>query len=59
VSNAEIIDIGPRWDAGVPLPHLVCDGSRAFVVCLPAEPDPDWDGTCVTVAPADDAHAGS
>lgn len=31
---AEVIDIGPRWDTGAPLPHLVGNGSRVFVVCL-------------------------
>jgi hypothetical protein len=51
---AQVIDIGPRWDVGAPLPHLISDGSRAFVVCLASQPDPDWDGTYVTmVSPAD------
>lgn len=30
---AKVIDIGPRWDIGAPLPHLISNGSRAFVVC--------------------------
>ena len=42
---AREIDIGPRWDTGAPLPHLVSNGSRAFVVCLADQPDPHWDGT--------------
>ena len=42
---ATVIDIGPRWDIGAPLPHLVGDGSRAFVACMASVPDPDWDGT--------------
>jgi hypothetical protein len=46
---ARVIDIGPQWDAGAPLPHLISNGSRAFVVCLASEPDPEWDGTYVTV----------
>jgi hypothetical protein len=51
---ATVIDIGPRWDIGAPLPHLVSNGSRAFVVCLASQPDPDWDGTYVrVVSPAD------
>jgi hypothetical protein len=52
---AQVIDIGPKWDIGAPLPHLVSNGSRAYVVCFADEPDPDWDGTYVTmVSPADE-----
>jgi hypothetical protein len=51
---AQVIDIGPRWDVGTPLPHLISNGSRAFVVCLASLPDPEWDGTYVkVVSPAD------
>ncbi len=51
---ARVIDIGPRWDVGAPLPHLISNGSRAFIVCLASQPDRDWDGTYVTmVSPAD------
>jgi len=33
---------------------VISNGSRAFVVCLASQPDPTWDGTCVTmVSPAD------
>ena len=53
---ARVIDIGPRWDVGAPLPHLVSNGSRAFVACLADQPDPSWDGTWVRlVSPADEA----
>ncbi|MGH3187120.1 MAG: hypothetical protein ACRDOL_07665 [Streptosporangiaceae bacterium] len=53
---ARVIDIGPRWDAGAPLPHLVSNGSRAFVACLADQPDPSWDGTYVRlVSPADES----
>jgi len=52
---AVVIDVGPRWDVGAPLPHLVSNGSRAFVVCHAHEPDPDWDGTYTRmVSPADE-----
>jgi len=47
---AQVIKIGPRWDVGAPLPHLISNGSRAFVVCLASQPDPEWDGTYVKVA---------
>jgi hypothetical protein len=53
---ARVIDIGPRWDIGAPLPHLVSNGSRAFVACLASQPDPDWDGTYVTVVSPADEH---
>jgi hypothetical protein len=50
---AQVIDIGPRWDTGAPLPHLISNGSRAFVVCRAHQPDPHWDGSYVTmVSPA-------
>ena len=53
---AQVIGIGPRWDPGAPLPHLVSNGSRAFVVCLASQPDPHSDGTCVTMVSPADAH---
>jgi hypothetical protein len=46
---AQVIDIGPRWDIGAPIPHLISNGSQAFAVCLASQPDPHWDGTYVTV----------
>lgn len=53
---AKVLDIGPRWDVGAPLPHLVSNGSRAFVACYAHQPDPDWDGTYVTVVSPRDPH---
>lgn len=47
---AQVIEIGPHWDAGAPLPHLISNGSRAFVACLASQAGPGWDGTCVNVA---------
>jgi hypothetical protein len=52
---AQVIDIGPRWDIGAPLPHLISNGSRAFIVCLASQPDPKWDGTYVTMVSPSDA----
>lgn len=54
--HAKVIDIGPGWDVGAPLPHLISNGSRAFVVCLASQPDPQWDGTYVTMVSAADAN---
>jgi hypothetical protein len=51
---AEIIDIGPRWDTGAPLPHLISNGSRAFILCRASQPDPDWDGSYVRMVSAAD-----
>jgi hypothetical protein len=53
---AQVIDIGPRWDIGAPLPRLFSNGSQAFVACLASQPDPDWDGTYVTVVSPADEH---
>ena len=53
---AKVIDIGPRWSGGAPLPHLMSNGSRAFIVCLASNPDPDWDGTYVRVVSPADPH---
>ena len=46
---AQVIETGPRWDAGAPLPHVISSGSRAFVACRASQPDPDRDGTFVKV----------
>ncbi|MEV4656560.1 hypothetical protein [Micromonospora sp. NPDC049301] len=51
---AEVIDIGFQWDSGAPLPHLLANGSRAFVVCYATEPNPDWDGTYVRIVSPND-----
>jgi hypothetical protein len=53
---AQVIDFGPRWDTGAPLPHLISNGSRAFIVCHADQPDPHWDGTYVTVVSPADTH---
>jgi hypothetical protein len=38
-----------KWDMGAPLPHVVASGRSAFLMYLVSEPDPNWDGTYVTV----------
>jgi hypothetical protein len=53
---AQVVEIGPRWDIGAPIPHLISNGSRAFAVCLASQPDPHWDGTYVTVVSPADTH---
>lgn len=54
---AQVIDIGPRWDTGAPIPHLISDGSRALVVCRAGQPDPHWDGNYATAVSPADAHS--
>jgi hypothetical protein len=56
VRSAKVIDVRPRWDTGAPLPDLISNGSRAFIVCMASDPDPDWDGTYVRVVSSADAH---
>ena len=53
---AQVIDLGPGWDIGAPLPHLITNRSRAFVVCYADQPDPDWDGTYVTIVSPRDSR---
>lgn len=53
--SAEVIDIGVRWSAGAPIPHVVTDGGLTFLVCFVGDPDPGWDGTNPReVSPADE-----
>lgn len=53
---AEVVDLGLRWDTGAPLPHVVSNGIRAFVVCHLGDSDPNWDGASVTVVSPTDEH---
>jgi hypothetical protein len=39
----------PPSDVGAPLPHLLADGRRVLLAYYVAEPDPNWDGTYVTM----------
>jgi hypothetical protein len=55
---AERLELGVRWDAGAPLPHIVSGSSRTVLWCHASEPDPNWDGTYATaVSPSDTAEA--
>jgi anti-anti-sigma factor len=38
-----------QWDVGAPLPHVVSSGSRTYLIYLVSEPDPNWDGSYVTM----------
>jgi len=37
---AKVIDIGLRWGIGTPLPHLISNRPRTFLMCLASQPDP-------------------
>lgn len=37
------------WDTGAPLPHLLANGHRAYLLFFLADADPDWDGTSVRI----------
>ena len=54
---AQVIDLGFRWDTGAPMPHLLSNGSRAFVLCYAATPDPAFDGTSVEIVSPDEARS--
>jgi hypothetical protein len=47
--HAENIDFPVKWDAGAPMPHLFVNDYRALLAFLVHEPDPNWDGTYVTL----------
>jgi hypothetical protein len=43
------LDFPVQWDIGAPLPHLLANDYRALLSFYLREPDPDWDGTYVTM----------
>ena len=38
-----------QWDTGAPSPHIVANEYRVFLIFLLRVPDPNWDGTYVTI----------
>lgn len=53
---AEPLEFPVRWCSGAPLPHLLVNDHKAFLIFLVDQPDPQWDGTYVTIKnPADGA----
>lgn len=43
------IEWTPRWSGGAPLPHVVANGHRTYLLYLVADADPNWDGTSARV----------
>lgn len=50
----ELSDL-PQSSVGAPLPIVVADEHRLFVVYMVEEPDPDWDGRSVRVVTPEDS----
>lgn len=38
-----------KWSVGAPLPHIIRSDDKTFLTFYIDIPDPNWDGTCVTV----------
>jgi hypothetical protein len=47
--HAVPVDFPIRWDIGAPLPHVIQNDYKTFLTFYVNEPDPNWDGTYVTV----------
>src|SRR5437868_4549123 len=47
--HAVPLDFPVRWDIGAPLPHVIQNDYKTFLTFYVREPDPDWDGSYVTV----------
>jgi hypothetical protein len=46
---ARVIKWTPQWDTGAPLPQVFSNGHKVFLIYLISEPDPNLDGTYVTM----------
>ena len=46
---AEPCEFPLKWDVGAPMPHLMVSDNRALLAFLMNEPDPNWDGSYVTI----------
>jgi len=46
---ARVIEWTPEWDIGAPTPQVFSNGHKTFLIYLINEPEPDWDGTSVTM----------
>jgi hypothetical protein len=48
-----------QWDTGAPLPYLLQNDNRTFLVFSLRDGDPEWDGTYVNIRDADDPRPGN
>jgi hypothetical protein len=46
---ADLLDFPVKWCTGAPLPHVVMNDQRVLLAFLLDQPDPNWDGTYVTI----------
>jgi hypothetical protein len=46
---AKLIDWSPAWDTGAPMPQVFSNGHKTYLIYLIDEPEPNWDGTYVTL----------
>lgn len=46
---ADISDFPIKWDIGAPMPHIVANEHQRFLIFYAHEPEPNWDGTYITV----------
>ncbi len=46
---AEVVSWNPQWDLGAPMPQVFSDGNKTYLIYLINEPDPNWDGTNITM----------
>jgi len=46
---ARIIDWKPTWNIGAPMPQVFSTGYKTFLIYLVNEPNPNWDGTSISV----------
>ena len=57
--HAVPLDFPVRWDIGAPLPHVIQNDYKTFLTFYVHEPDPDWDGSYVTVKDPGDGSVES
>lgn len=46
---ARVIEWTPQWDTGTPMPQVFSNGRKTYLIYLINEPDPNWDGTYVSM----------
>lgn len=54
--TALLCDWPIQWSPGAPLPHVVSSGYKTFVMYLVDEPNPNWDGSYITVVDASSSN---
>lgn len=55
-THAVPIEFPVQWDTGAPLPYLLQNDYRTFLVFFLRDVDPEWDGTYVNIRRTDDPN---